>query len=65
MRGQLSRGGERKDLPMGTRKKCVYASYPPNFESIPRYIDALRDAAFRALTEEAILVVALQVYHAE
>jgi hypothetical protein len=50
---------------MGTRKKCVKASYPPNFESISRYIDALGDAAFKALTEEAILVVALQVYHAE
>jgi hypothetical protein len=24
MRGQCSRGGERKDPPLGTQKKCVY-----------------------------------------
>ena len=32
---------------------------------VRRYTDALREAAFEALTEEAILVVVLQVYHAE
>ena len=36
-----------------------------NFARISRYTDALREAAFAALTEETILVVVLQVYHAE
>jgi hypothetical protein len=40
-------------------------AFEENFESIARYTDALRDAAFEALEEEAILVVALKVYHAE
>jgi hypothetical protein len=50
---------------MGTRKKCVEASYLPNVARICRDIDALREAAFQALTEEVILVVTLQVYDAE
>jgi hypothetical protein len=33
--------------------------------SLSRYADALRDAAFEALAEEAILVVVLKIYHAE
>ena len=40
-------------------------AFAENFASISRYTDALREAAFEALTEEAILVVVLQVYHAE
>lgn len=40
-------------------------AFAEHFESISRYTDALREAAFEALTEEAILVVVLQVYHAE
>jgi hypothetical protein len=40
-------------------------AFAENFETISRYTDALREAAFEALTEEAMLVVVLQVYHAE
>jgi len=40
-------------------------AFAEHFESISRCTDALREAAFEALTEEAILVVVLQVYHAE
>jgi hypothetical protein len=61
----LSRGG----LRMQDRIHLIYTDTPfafeENFASIARYADALRDAAFEALEEEAILVVALQVYHAE
>lgn len=40
-------------------------AFEENFESLSKYADVLRDAAFEALEEEAILVVALKVYHAE
>jgi len=61
----LSRLGVR----MQDQVHLIYTDTPfalaENFESISRYTDALREAAFEALTEEAILVVVLQVYHAE
>ena len=37
--------------------------FKDNFEIISRYADKLRDAAFQALEEEAILVVVFQVHH--
>ena len=40
-------------------------AFEEHVESLSRYADALRDAAFEALAEEAILVVVLKVYHAE
>ena len=61
----LSRLGVR----MQDRVYLIYTDTPfafaENFERISRYTDALREAAFEALTEETILVVVLQVYHAE
>jgi hypothetical protein len=36
-----------------------------NAATLARYADELRNAAFQALDEEAILVVAYEVYHAE
>ena len=46
----------------------IYADAPfafeENFARISRYADELRDAAHEALDEEAVLVVALRVYHA-
>jgi hypothetical protein len=54
---------------MQDRVHLIYTDTPfafeENFETISRYTDALRDAAFEALEEEAILVVTLKVYHAE
>jgi hypothetical protein len=54
---------------MQDRVHLLYTDTPfafaDNFESISRYTDALREAAFEALIEEAILVIVLQVYHAE
>ena len=38
--------------------------FKENFEIISRYADKLREAAFRVLEEEAILIVVLAVYHA-
>jgi hypothetical protein len=38
-------------------------SFGENFERISRYADELRNAAFEALEEEAVLVVAFKVYH--
>jgi hypothetical protein len=56
-------------LRMQDRIHLIYTDTPfafeENFESISRYADALSDTAFEALEEEAILVVALKVYHAE
>ena len=59
----------RLGLRMQDRVHLIYTDTPfafeENFESISRYTDALRNAAFEALAEEAILVVVLKVYHAE
>ncbi len=40
-------------------------AFEENFAKISRYADGLRDAAFEALAEEAILIVVSKVYHAE
>ncbi len=59
----LSRAGEK----LQDRITLIYTDTPyvfkDNFEIISRYADKLRDAAVRALEEEAILVVVLSVYH--
>ena len=56
-------------LAIQDRVNLIYADAPfafdANFETLSRYADELRDAAFRALEEEAVLVVALGVFHAE
>ena len=61
----LSRAG----LRVRDRVHLLYTDTPFGFDdnlpSISRYTDELRTAAFAALDEEAILVVALKVYHAE
>jgi hypothetical protein len=49
------------------RINLIYTDTPfdfqANFSAISDYTDELRKAAFEALEEEAILVVAWQVYH--
>ena len=40
-------------------------AFTENFESISKYTDELRIAAFEALEEEAVLIVAYQIYHSE
>ena len=56
-------------LPIRDRVNLIYTDTPfafdDNLERISRYTDELRDAAFEALEEEAILVVVLKVYHGE
>jgi hypothetical protein len=51
------------------RVNLVYTDAPfsldENAVTLARYADQLRDAAFQALEEEAILVVAYEVHHAE
>ena len=60
----LSRLGMR----MRDRINLVYTDTPFAFEAnsarLANYLDALRDAAFEALDEEAILVAVCSVYHA-
>ena len=51
------------------RVNLVYTDAPFTFESnfdlISRYADQVREAAFEALDEEAVLVVVFPVYHCE
>ncbi len=55
--------------PIQDRINLIYTDTPytfeENFEIVSAYADKLKDAAFAALEEEAILVVVSQVYHAE
>lgn len=50
------------------RINLLYTDLPlalsTNFESVARYADELKQVAFDALAEEAILVAVTQVYHA-
>jgi hypothetical protein len=61
----LSRGG----LILKDRVNMLFTDTPLIFsqdiEKISRYTDHLRRAAFAALAEEAVLVVAYPVYHSE
>jgi hypothetical protein len=56
-------------LPIEDRVNLLYTDIPFTFDEcfdrLSRYTDALRKAAFDALDEEAILVVAIKVYHSE
>lgn len=56
-------------LTIQDRVNLVYTDAPfslgENAATLGRYADELREAAFQALDEEAILVVAFEVYHAE
>jgi hypothetical protein len=51
------------------RVSLVYTDVPfslqANGTALARYTDEIRDAAFRALDEEAILVVVLAIHHSE
>jgi hypothetical protein len=54
-------------LKLEDRINLIYTDTPygfkDNFEIISKYADKLREAAFKALEEEAILVAVHQVYH--
>ena len=56
-------------LQIRDRVNLLYTDAPfaveENLERISRYADELRNAAFAALEEEAILVVVFKVYHSE
>ena len=56
-------------LPIQDRVNLLYTDAPFTFDQglnkLSHYADALREAAFEALEEEAILVVILSVYHSE
>ena len=56
-------------LPIQDRINLIYTDTPytfeENFEIISMYADKLKDAAFAALEEEAILIAVVKVYHAE
>ena len=55
-------------LKIQDRINLIYTDLPlalsTNFESVARYADELKQAAFKDLEEEAILVVVTQIYHA-
>ena len=59
----------RQDRRMRDRINLLYADTPFAFDGnrarIARYADELREAAFEALEEEAVLVVVFKVYHSE
>ena len=61
----LSRLGQRTQ----DRVSLIYTDTPFAFEQnwaiLSKYADELRNAAMEALEEEVILIVVLQVYHAE
>ena len=40
-------------------------AFNENFEKVSKYTDELRMAAFAALEEETVLIVAYQIYHSE
>jgi hypothetical protein len=69
MRGLDGRYLSSRGLQVQDRIHLIYTDTPfafeEHFERLSRYADALRDAAFQALEEEAILVVVLKIYHAE
>jgi hypothetical protein len=69
MRGLDGRYLSRAGLQVQDRVHLIYTDTPFAFEehveSLSRYADALSDAAFGTLEEEAILVVVLKIYHAE
>ncbi len=54
-------------LKLQDRITLIYTDTPygfrENFDIISKYADKVREATFRALEEEAILIVVLQVYH--
>jgi hypothetical protein len=54
---------------MRDRVNLIYSDLPLAFEVdrelISRYADFVREAAFNALAEEAVLVAVIKVYHAE
>lgn len=55
-------------IQIADRINIVYADAPfqfdENFDVLSKYADELREAAFEALDEEAVLVVTMKVYHA-
>ena len=69
MRGLDGRYLSSHGLQVQDRILLIYTDTPFAFEehveSLSRYADALKDAVFQALEEEAILVVVLKIYHAE
>ena len=56
-------------LPITDRIHVIYTDTPfsitENLERLARYADALRETAFLALQEEAILIAVSAVYHSE
>jgi hypothetical protein len=57
-----------RGLLMEDRVNVIYTDAPfslaANEQTLSQYVDELREAAFDALEEEAILVALLRVYHA-
>jgi hypothetical protein len=60
----LSKAGDR----IPDRINVIYSDIPTalstNFETVAAYVGELKRAAIEALSEEAVLISAVQVYHA-
>jgi len=56
-------------LPIEDRINLLYSDTPFTFQAgfvrLSHYADILRQTAFEALEEEAVLIVVFQVYHSE
>ena len=56
-------------FPMQDKVNIIYTDIPlafeENFDRLSRYTDRLKDAAYESLEEEAVLIAALRVHHAE
>jgi hypothetical protein len=56
-------------FPIRDRINLLYADmlqpFETNFATVSRYADALRDIAFAALQEEAVLIAVYKVYHSQ
>ena len=57
------------DVPVDDRINLLYTDTPftfdAGFEALSRYADALRQTAFEALEEVAILIAVYKVHHSE
>lgn len=56
-------------FPMEDRISVIYTDaairFDHNLEALSRFMDKLRQATFTALAEEAVLIAAFKVYHAD
>jgi hypothetical protein len=60
----LSRAGVKTPDRINLIYTDITCALSTNFETVARYADELKEVVFESLSEEAILVIVTQVYHA-